>query len=79
MKPGPKKCKTPPRGTPKKIMKALHKMKMFQKKKERMEWYADNGRYIPPSLWPPANLNRRTGDPHEHRREIARRVRQSST
>lgn len=36
--------------------------------------YARSHRGQPPADFVPASINRRTGQPHEHRREIARRT-----
>lgn len=38
--------------------------------------YDRRGHRVPPSGFVPAAINRHTGLPHEHKREIARRLRQ---
>lgn len=47
-----------------------HKDKMEWKAGQRAAWYAHNGNHIPPCV----GINRHTGKPHEHKREIARNL-----
>lgn len=63
-----------------------HREKMARKAEQRAEWYRTNGRReFPESIIRngyhvpifPASINRHTGRPHEHRREIERNLRRS--
>lgn len=53
-----------------------HKMKMSFKAARRAHWHAQA--QANPARILPASTNRRTGKPHEHKREIARRLRQEA-
>ena len=61
-------CKRSGAGTPKAKMVELHKAKMARKARERAAIRIRDRHPLP------ASINRNTGKPHEHKREIARRL-----
>lgn len=78
----PKACKRLPMTATAEERLAAHKAKMVGKAERRRQWYATYGNQpFPTNRWTkfgfagfPAGINRHTCNPHEHRREIARRV-----
>jgi hypothetical protein len=74
-------CKRPAAGTAKADLIATHKAKMARKAQLRAKLYpaaADPSR-VAKLLGIPAGINRRTGKPHQHKREIARRLREQAS
>ena len=51
-----------------------HREKMKMKAERRERWYQEARKIPLPPGFTPAWLNRRTRQPHEHRREIARNL-----
>lgn len=71
-----KPCNRPWKGFDRENLAVVHRMKM-QRKAERNAGFAQSGSEpgrVSRLLGIPAGINRHTGRPHEHKREIARRA-----